>query len=229
MKLITRLFLASALLAPVALLGAAFEGKITMKMTPGRGEPQEMSYNIKGDKMRIEIATKKGGMGGMIMDGEKKEMIMMMDDQKMYMTMAIPDVAAEAAGKKGEDVKFEKTNETEKILGYTATKYIATQKDGTKTEMWLAEGLGKFMSASPGNPMTGRRAAPPEWERALAGKELFPLRVVGKDKGEKQTFQMDVIAIDKKSLPDSMFTPPASYQKFDMGGMMKGMIPGFGK
>lgn len=229
MKSLLRLFLAGVLLAPVALFGAAFEGKVTMKMTSGRSEPQQMSYSIKGDKMRIEIAGQKGAMGGMIMDTGKKEMIMLMDEQQMYMAMAIPDAAVEAAAKKGDDAKLEKTSETEKILGYTATKYIVTNKDGTKTDMWLAEGLGKFMSASPSNPMTGRRAASPEWERALAGKDLFPLRVVGKDKADKQSFQMEVIAIDKKSLPDSLFTPPADYQKFDMGGMMKGMIPGFGK
>ena len=27
-------------------------------------------------------------------------------------------------------------------------------------------------------------------------------------------------------LPDSLFAPPAGYQKFDMGNMMKGMMPG---
>ena len=40
---------------------------------------------------------------------------------------------------------------------------------------------------------------------------------------------MEVTGIEKKSLPDSMFTPPEDYKKFDMGGMMKGLIPGFGK
>jgi hypothetical protein len=40
---------------------------------------------------------------------------------------------------------------------------------------------------------------------------------------------MEVTAIDKKSLPDSLFVPPDGYQKFDMGGMMRGMIPGRGR
>ena len=97
------------------------------------------------------------------------------------------------------------------------------------------------------NPMgRGRGPEPKAWERALEGKELFPLRVVAHEKGgsaraEKgkssdkakskgkasgDTFRMDVTAIDKTSLPDSMFTPPPGYQKFDMGAMMRGMIPG---
>ena len=92
----------------------------------------------------------------------------------------------------------------------------------------LAEGLGAFMAPSGGNPMGGGRSGGgggQAWERALAGKELFPLRVVSLDKGGKQTFRMEATAIDRKSLPDSLFAPPAGYQKFDMGGMMKGMMP----
>jgi hypothetical protein len=166
----------------------------------------------------------------------------------MYMTMALPDAAKEAMEKRNQDVQLEKTNETEKILGYTATKYLMTDKN-TETELWLAEGLGTFMGFSNNkNPMArGRGPEAPAWERALAGKELFPMRVVGYEKGSGSSnkgkgdekgkgkgksdggpvsYRMEVTAIDKTSLPDSMFVPPAGYQKFDMGGMMKGMIPG---
>lgn len=224
MKTFLRVFLTSAVLAPAALSAASFEGKVSFKMTSGRGQPQEIHYNIKGDKVRMEMPGQKA-MGGMIMDTSKKEMTMIMDEQKTYMVMAMPQTAIDAMGKKGEDVQLEKTGETEKILGYTATKYIATN-EGTKTDLWLAEGLGTFMGFN-NNPMGGRRAAAPQaWERALAGKELFPLRVVGKDKSGKESFRMEVTAVDKRSLPDSLFTPPADYKKFDMGGMMKGMIPG---
>lgn len=227
MKQFLRLLLAGALLVPAALCAATFEGKVSFKISSGRGQPQELTYNIKGDKIRMQIPGQRGS-GGMIMDTSKKEMTMLMDDQKMYMTMAMPDVAKQAAEKKAADVKLEKTAETEKILGYTATKYISTYED-TKTDLWLAEGLGTFMGYNNNNPMGGRRggnASTPAWEQALAGKELFPLRVVGHDKGGKENFRMEVTAIDKQTLPDSLFTPPADYQKFDMGGMMKGMMPG---
>lgn len=231
MKKFLALLVVSAFVAPAASSAASFEGKVSMKMMSGRDKPMDISYSIKGEKLRIEMPGQKG-MGGMIMDTGKKEMTMIMDEQKMYMTMAIPDAAVEAATKKSEEVKFEKTSETEKILGYTATKYITTDKNGT-TDMWLTEGLGAFMSFNNGNPMGGgKKSASQAWERALAGKDLFPLRVVGKDKAAKEIFRMEVTAIDKKSLPDSTFAPPAGYEKLDMGGMggmLKGMIPGFGK
>jgi hypothetical protein len=236
MKSLLRLVLASALLAPAALLAASFEGKISYKMTAPREKPTEMHHSIKGDKMRIEMPAK-GESTSMIMDAKKKEMIMLMDSEKMYMTMPIPD-GDEVAGGRDDEMKIEKTSVTEKILGYTATKYIATQ-DNTKSEMWLAEGIGTFMgmgnnnsSGGGGGLFGGRKKAASgakAWEKALAGKDLFPLRVVELDKAGKERFRMEVTAIKKESLPDSLFTPPADYQKFDMGGMMKGLIPGLGR
>lgn len=227
MKTFRTCLLTSALLAPAALFAAAFEGKVDFAITAGRGQSQQINYSVKGDKIRIEMPGQKG-MGGMIMDPAKKETLVLMDEQKMYMVMAMPDVQAQAAAAKPGDVKLEKTGQKEKILGYEAEKYISTS-DGTTTELWLAEGLGTFMSFSRSNPMAGRggKAQPSqEWERALAGKELFPLRVISKDKGGKESFKMEATAINKQALPDALFTPPAGYQKLDMGGMMKGMMPG---
>lgn len=230
MKFSLRLLFASLVLAPAALFAASFEGKISFKISEGRSKPQEMHYIMKGDKLRMEMGTGKEA-GAMIMDLKKKEMLMLMDSEKMYMVMPIPESAAETVAKKGEEVKLEKTNETEKILGYTATKYIATT-DKTKSELWLAEGLGSFMAMNREGPMGGGKrggAAGKDWERALAGKDLFPLRVVGLNKAGKEDSRMEVTAISKEKQPDSLFNPPAGYQKFDMGGMMKGMIPGLGR
>lgn len=223
MKNPLRLFLAGLLLlAPAALSAAAFEGKVTFKMMSGRGESHELTYNLKGSKMRVEFPGQTA-MGGGIMDLAKKEMIMLMPQQKMYMVMPIPDAATEGPA---DDVKLEKTSETEKILGHTATKYLSTS-EGTTTELWLAEGLGGYMTFN-ANAMGGRKrgSADQAWARALAGKELFPLRVVGRDKRGKESFRMEVTDISKESLPDSLFTPPSDYKQFSMGGMLKGLMPG---
>ncbi|MES2694930.1 MAG: DUF4412 domain-containing protein [Verrucomicrobiota bacterium] len=227
MKTSLRTLLLCSLLLPAALFAAPFEGKVSLKMSSD-GKAHDIRYNIKGDKLRIDMPAASGGksMGGMIVDLGKKETTMLMDEQKMYMTMAMPDNTAPKASGKNEDVKLEKTSQTEKILGYLATKYLATSKDST-TEMWLAEGIGMFTSLSGSNPMGGRKAAAPQgWESSLAGKELFPLRVVTKNKGGKETFRMEATAVDKQSLPDTLFAPPADYQKLDMSGMMKGLLPG---
>lgn len=217
--------LAAAVFIPAA-VAANFEGKVTFKITPARGKAQEMRYAMKGDKIRMEFPDQKE-MGGMILDTVKQEMMMIMDSQRMYMVMPVPQQAGDAA-QSGPQAKLEKTGKTERILGYTAEQYISTQ-DGNKTELWLAEGLGTFALGNPnagGGRGGGPAGMPQGWERALAGKPLFPLRVIGFDKGSKESFRMEVTSIDKQALPDGMFTPPAEYQRMDMGAMMQGAMPG---
>lgn len=225
------LTLLTLLVTPAALFAASFEGKVSFKLTAPREKPQEMTYSVKGNKLRMEVGGQKES-AGMIMDMTKKEMITIMDSEKMYMVMPIPDEEAPKGGKQ-EEVKLEKTGQKEKILGYTAEKYISTS-NGEKTELWLAEGIGAFAGmGGQGNMGKRKGSASAAWEKALAGKDLFPLRVVNLDKGGKEIFRMETTAINKQSLPDSLFSPPAGYQKFDMGGMggmLKGMgIPGIGR
>lgn len=220
--------LAVLVLAPAALVAADFEGKVGFKMTGSGGRAQDIKYAVKAGKFRVEMAGPQGP-AAMIMDPAKKEMTMIMDQQRMYMTMALPDAAPAAdQSKAGEGPKLEKTGETEEILGYTGEKYIATDRD-QKTELWLTDALGAFMGfGNPGGGMGGRRgggSSAQAWEKALAGKSLFPLRVVGHDAANKETFRMEVTSIEKQTLADDLFAPPAGYQKLDMG-MMQGMPGG---
>ena len=217
--------IAGLVFASAALVAAPFEGKVNFTLTSGRSQPQQLSYQMKGGKIRVDLPGQTM-MGGMIIDPAAKKTTVIMTGQQMYMEMAMPDVVAQAAEAKPGEAKLEKTGEKEKILGYDAEKYIATFKN-EKTELWLAEGIGTFMSPGAGNPMGGGPGGGgpglQAWEKALAGKELFPLRVIGKD------LRMEATAIQKQSLPDALFTPPAGFQKFDMGAMMPGGLPGFGK
>jgi hypothetical protein len=220
---------AGILLAPAAVSAAEFEGRVNFKMTAARGQSQEIQYAIKGGRLRIEVPGQPA-TGGMIMDPAKKEMIMVMDEQRMYLVMPIPDPAAAPGQPAAADVKLERTGQKEKILGHVAEKYVSTY-EGVRTELWLAEGLGTFVGFNAGGPGRGGRrsgAAPAAqaWERALAGKDLFPLRVVTFDTAGRESFRMEATLVERQSLPDTLFTPPAGYQKMDMGGMMRGLMPG---
>jgi hypothetical protein len=229
MKSLLRLALIGAVLVPVALCAASFEGKLGLKLSAGGSAAQEMQYLVKGDKVRMEMPAHEGMAAAIIIEPAKRRAVMLMDTQKMAMVMTLPDPATAAPGEAASEApKLEKTGEKEKILGQTAEKYIVTHQ-GTKSDLWLAEGLGAFVAFNPGGPMMGGRGgapAPKGWERALAGKELFPLRVVSYDKAGRETSRMDVTAIEKKSLPDSLFTVPAGYQQMDMSAMMRGGMPG---
>lgn len=234
MKKLSALVLACALLVPVATFAASFEGKVRFKITTGKNA-QDLDYSIKNGLVRIDMQTKDGGSPGVILNGAKQEMTLLMPEQQMYMVQSLAGkVGAAAAGAAGNEVNLEPSGVTEKILGYDCAKYTAKTKDGT-SEMWVTDQLGSFMGFGPGAggpPMMGAgRGGPPSggaqaWESALAGKNFFPLRVVTTSAKGQETTRMDAVSVEKKSLPDSDFTPPAGWQKLDMGAMMRGMMPG---
>lgn len=246
-KLFPAFLLACALLAPSALTAADFEGSVHMQLSSGKKSDgvQDMDYRLKGNLVRIDMQLKDksgkpdGAAPGIIMDSVKQEVIILMPEEKMYMVSSLKEAAAQAdagkrSGGKTPEVTMVKTGETEKILGYNCEKYIM-KSDKLITNMWLTGELGGFMSLGSGaSGMGGRRAGQQAqaWEKALAGKNLFPMRVVGASLDGKENFRMEVTAVEKKSMPASDFTVPAGWEKLDMGSMgsmMKGMIPGLGR
>ena len=238
-KLFPALLLACAFVVPSALTAATFEGKVTMQMSAGqKGGGQDMVYSIKDGLIRIDMQMKdKSGkssspMGGMIMDPKKQEMIMLMPQQQTYMVRSLAAPAGQPAAHAGTDkapeFSFDKTGKTETILGYKCEQFVM-KADKSSTAMWVTSELGGYVGMSSGGMggFGGQQAQ--AWEKALAGKEMFPMRIVGSSADGKESFRMEVTAVEKKSLPASDFAPPAGWKKFEMPNipgledMMKGM------
>ncbi|MBI2515813.1 MAG: DUF4412 domain-containing protein [Opitutae bacterium] len=233
MKPLHRLtILGALLLATVASAAGSFEGKIDLAMTSGKGQAQALTYAIMGQSMRIDMH---GAPVSTIMDMGKHEMLMLMHEQRMYMSRPIPqaDQAKREEGGKPEHLPdIEETGKTEVICGYTCRQFLV--KDGKRvTEMWLAEGLAPFMGLG-GNGMgggggggfMGRKKANSEaaqkWEQALKGKGGFPLRVITRDEAGKESFKMEATKVEKGGVSAADFAVPEGYQKFqmpDLGGL----------
>lgn len=228
MKLHPAFLLFAALLAiPAALSAASFEGKVRMKMSDARGGSHEIEQRIREGFVRTDMGTAKGQTASIIMDLNKREMLILMPEQRMYMVRPLPDVgSATTPTSTGPAPTFEKTGETAKILGYDCTKYISTAK-GVVTDVWVTEELGRFtgLGGGPGPMGMGRKAEPPKaaWEVALAGRDFFPLRVISHDAKGAEKFRLEVVEIDKSPQPASLFAPPEGFQKLDLGGMMQGL------
>ncbi|HWA11318.1 MAG TPA: DUF4412 domain-containing protein [Opitutaceae bacterium] len=235
MKKLSSLLIGSVLLFPGLLSAEVFEGKVAMKLTDPNGKTIPMNFSIKEGLSRIDIEAG-GANPGMIMDSAKKEMTILIPQQRMYMVQPMTLAAAAATAGVPEstaDVSFEKASDTEKILGYDCVKFVAKTKDGT-TEIWTTDQLGAFpglgMGGGPGGMMGRRGGAPaannPAWAQALAGKSFFPLRVVTHNAAGKETFRMEASSVEKQSLPASLFAPPEGWQ--NLSDMMKGMggMPG---
>ena len=230
MKLLLRVLAVGSLLTAAPSFAAdAFEGKVSLAMSAEKGKSQTMDYTMKGQKLRMDI-TAEGHQMSSIMDMTKMEMLMLMPEQKMYMVHSIKKPVEQAMEKQGESTAvIEVTGKTETILGYKCNQILVKDK-GTVTEMWAAEGLGAFMGLGSGggggSPFGGKKgaASAAKWEEALKGKGGFPLRVITRDAKGRDSFKMEATKIEPGSLPDSLFSPPAGYQKFDMpdiGSMFK--------
>jgi len=228
MKSLLRLLAVSTLLLTAVSNYAAdtFEGKIGLAMSADKkGRTQNMDYSIKGKKVRIDMNAE-GNEIATIMDTEKMEVIVLMPDTKMYMVHSIKKPAEQVAEKAAQsNMEIEVTGKTETILGYKCNQMLVKDK-GTVTECWLAEGLGAFQGlGSPGGG--GKKSAEAaKWEEALKGKGGFPLRVISRNTKGKEVYKMEATKIEPGSLPDSLFVPPAGYEKFQMpnlGGLLKGL------
>ena len=221
-SLFTIAFVVAALLgslAPRSALAETFEGRVKMNLQLANGKSQEFTYAMKGQRMRTEFSTGKESMVALF-DWSKREMSMLMPGQSMYMVIEMKDIPAVDSMNKSENTTLEKTNETAKIAGRTATKYIA--RDGkTVLDLWLTSGLGSFFNMSGGNPMKPKKLA--DWEKEIIAKGLFPLRTVTYDAKGKQTSTMEVVELTPQKLDDSFFEPPAGYTRFSMGGLLKGL------
>jgi len=232
MNPLLRLFVAGSLLAAGTSFAAdSFQGKVSLAISAAKGQAQTLNYSIKDQKLRMDMEAE-GKSVISITDLGKMEMLMLMPEQKMYMVMPIKKPVEKAMEKQGESTAdIEVTGKTDTILGYKCNQILVKDK-GTVTDMWVAEGLGVFMGlgngGGGGGPFGGRKgaAAAAKWEEALKGKGGFPLRVSSRDAKGKETFKMEATKIEPGSLPDSLFVPPAGYQKFqmpDLGSMMKGL------
>jgi hypothetical protein len=230
MKLLSRFIAAGALLAAVQSFATdTFQGKVSLAITADKGRTANLDYSLKGQKVRMDMNAD-GHQVASIMDLDKQEMLMLMSEQQMYMVMPMKKPMEQAAQQAGAgEADVEVTGKTETILGYKCNQILVKDK-GTVTEVWAAEGLGAFMGLGGSSPMGGggRRgggANAAKWEEALKGKGGFPLRVISRDAAGKQSFKMEATKVEPGTLPDSLFSPPAGFQKFDMpnmGGMFKG-------
>ncbi len=232
MKLFPAIAPICALLLPGALAAETFEGTVTMSMTSSsKDAPQSMNFSIKEGYMRMDMGTSRGAVSS-IMDFKNQQMIMLIPQQRMYMVQPIPQPGAQGQNPGGgappasgsPHGTLQETGVKETILGYECTKYVATGPEGS-SEIWVTDQLGAFAGLFHGGGPGRRPQGPQGWESAISGKNFFPMRVVTTANG-KGTFKLEVTAVEKTSLPDSLFAPPAGWTKFDMGAMMGGAMPG---
>lgn len=212
MHTFTRVLIVLAVTTGVLKAEEAFEGVIHYSLKSGK-KPLEMVHFIKGNHMRIELPLDGSTTAASLVDLDARMITVLMPDQRMYMTMPIPE-AGDIPGNTG-TVAIEDTGETVEILGYPCTRYLL--KDGERTvNVWATKGLGRYFGSSNPVQKPGSRSI---WENQLAEAGLFPLRVVETDRRGKEIFSLDVTKIEQGPVEDVLFALPSGYQKFEMPSM----------
>ena len=202
------------LLVSTLAYGAPFEGRLHLRRAEPPGEPHDIIYSIKGDKVRVEVIRDR--VNSFLTDTTKQETTAILEDDMAYLTMS--SLAPVPGGP-----RLEKTDEKTSILGHPAQKYLLSSDEGT-TELWLAEGFGKYTGFGEGyekppqqlpNIDVAESPLPWAWEYALAGQPLCPLRVITRDSIGTELFRLEVKAISPSPLSEGLFRPSSNYKQLE--------------
>lgn len=240
----TLAFTALAAAPAPAMAQTGFEGVITFQQyNKNDGTHSTMVQTSKGRKVKWE------GMGGrnhgaMIFDGDAHTMIMVDPEKKTYITVTQADMdqmaammkpmadSMKALHKSDSDSKFKvdlaKTGRTETVAGTRCEVWHGTTtEDGKKKEgeACLASGVGlELYDIMVNNPMMKQRDGALEnmmdkYKQMMSGGKGL-LKVTTIENG-KSTVEMEATKIERKSIGDDAFKPPAGYTGQSMGQMMQ--------
>lgn len=193
----------------VAAADKVFEGHVKMKLSEG-GTEHTIDYYVKGDRMRVEMQDPRLQGGTMIMNMEERQMTVLMPEQRMYMTMPIPDGVGPAA--EADEKMPEETGETRTILGHTARQYMLEEED-RQFEIWATDELGAFAGLH--LPDQGQPGATSQRKHALTEQDFFPLLIIERQNG-RETTRVEMVEINEEELSASLFEPPAGFRGMSM-------------
>jgi hypothetical protein len=205
-----RSFLCVALMTSTAAAAVAqgtFEGALSMTVMDDDGKSVPVNYLIKGGKIRFQM-TGEGASGGLVLDPAAQKMLIIIDEMKMYMEMALPQPATGRQGR-GTARSGAARGRTETIAGYQCTHVTTTDDDGATVDSCVTSELGTFRMFLAGD--AGQAPQEAGWASGLGGS--FPLKA---QKGDQVV--LEVTKIERKTLDASLFAAPAGYRKFAMPG-----------
>jgi len=190
-----------------------FQGKVTFEVSD-EGQNQQISYLVKGNKFLIQPENgEAAGQGSMIYDGDKKSMIIIMNEQKMYMEMPI-DPMDEISNNESEELDyFVKTGNSKDVMGYSCDEF-EFKDEGKKGLALMTKELGSFLFMD--DPEGGESA---QWQKEIMSEGYFPMLVKEKNSSGELETVFKVIDLKPMNLDDSMFSAPPGFKKFDMPNM----------
>lgn len=216
--------LCAPLCAPLSAT-AQWEGVAEMKMTMKEGSGKGKVYASKvGTRSELEMTSAQAqhaGMGTMKMTmivkvSDPDRVISLNDARKTYAIIDTKKLREQApqAARSQESYTVKKLG-SDSVAGFSCQNYRATeQKHGTETDLCITRDI---MGSS--SWLSARRGGEQGLMKALrdAGADGFPVRMVTREKGNKEpTVTMELVSAKRQSVASSMFEVPAGYTQEDM-------------
>jgi hypothetical protein len=197
-----------------------FEGSVTWKVVSaqmGDQDKHDMVMNMKGDKFEVDMDAGVQGMLHIYLDRANKKATVVSEQHKAGMIQNLPDDSAvAAAAAKMKDVDLKATGQKNEINGHACELYVLTSPTET-VNMWMSKDFTPGALAGIRAALMNNTKGSPAQKKAfrdLAEKGYFPVKIEGKDGGS-----MELVSIEAKSLPDSVFTVPTDIMIIPAGGM----------
>ncbi|HEU4716865.1 MAG TPA: DUF4412 domain-containing protein [Bacteroidia bacterium] len=185
-----------------------FEGIIEFKKQTGT-EVLNYVYYVKGDRVRIDEFTPgtRTVSGSFILDVNKKTMIYLNHDRKLWGTRQPP--AADPVAPAGCIASATKNSKT--LFGYKCTENIVKNvSDSTQISYWVAN--GHFAFFTPMMKLLNRQEKFSTYFFAMTLKDgAFPFLAVESDLNGKEISRLEVTRFEQKTLDAGLFSTPKDY------------------
>ena len=188
----------------------AFNGKIHFKQTKGSTQ-MSFNYFVKGENVRIEELNEQGKVVGIqLINTKEKDLLVVSPERKLYLE------AKKRRSPVNFDVEVVKTQKKKTILDYDCFEVVAINKQqDRKIVYWVTQ--DNFSFFYPLLEVLNKKEKQSLYFRKIKGMEdCWPIRsteyVISTGKPiAKQT----TIAIENKTLDNSLFVIPKDYSKFE--------------
>lgn len=192
-----------------AILAQQFEGTLTYKLEAD-GDTQNLTYFMKENKARVEIAIEQlGGNVVMLLDSESENLTILMEQMEMYMQIPIPRSVDDREYDEAED--FHLTGEKQTIAGVVCRQYVFTDDGGNETEIWTPadQDFGRFLfpGMSGDNMGTMKQPDMPQFS-------FFPFLLVSS--GSDGLMRLEVTSVESKNLNNTIFAVPSNFREMNM-------------
>jgi hypothetical protein len=173
-----------------------------MRVTPNSGAPYEVTFQTKGDKLRVDMPAKNGKTLHSIYDGQARTLVVLSDSDKTATTTTLPA--------DGPPPEVKRSGVNELLQGRGCEEWDVTEPTGKHEALCVSPGI-PFIDFGTVAPEVG---LPPlgTWMRGLADAKGFPLRAVVANTSGAVDSRTLVTGFNAHAIPDAQFAVPPGYK-----------------